>query len=206
MRNYRFALRLLIPAGFVFTVSLLGSVCASTPAHSEGVLNSCHKCVSYQSRITPLTTDLTTSQSLSPLRPMVETVADQIFSNSTTSTTTPTTSPSVSSTPGAPSAPPVSTVASVESTFPNGVTDTVTPLERTEWYRVQNCEEGPGTSEWQTDGGTYAGGLGISRAAWSEYNTYGFPADAAQASPDEQIMVAERIQSDPPDQGSCAAW
>ena len=82
----------------------------------------------------------------------------------------------------------------------------MTPEDRAQWYRVQNCEEGPGTAEWATEGPVYAGGLGISRANWSAYNVYGFPADAGQATPDQQIMVAERIQFNPPDQNGCAAW
>ena len=56
-----------------------------------------------------------------------------------------------------------------------------------EWDRVNVCEEG---GNWHVEGAVYAGGLGMSRANWSRFNTFGFPGDAAQASPLQQIRVA----------------
>ena len=79
----------------------------------------------------------------------------------------------------------------------------MTPAERIEWTRVAVCEEG---GDWQANGPLYSGGLGISRSNWVAYGGLEFAQDGAQATPDQQIMVAERIQQDPPDQGSCAAW
>jgi hypothetical protein len=40
------------------------------------------------------------------------------------------------------------------------------------------------------DGPVYSGGLGFSHANWARFNTFGYPADAADATPDEQIRVA----------------
>lgn len=65
------------------------------------------------------------------------------------------------------------------------------------------CEEG---GNWHAEGALYSGGLGISRVNWVAYGGLEFAPDGAQASPDAQIMVAERIQSYPPDQSGCAAW
>ncbi len=40
------------------------------------------------------------------------------------------------------------------------------------------------------DGSEFSGGLGFTRANWDEFNTFGYPADAADATPLEQIRVA----------------
>jgi hypothetical protein len=87
---------------------------------------------------------------------------------------------------------------------PTVIPDTVTPVERAEWTRVAECET---HQNWTLQGATYSGGLGISNVNWSTYSYgTGFPADAGYATVDEQIMVAERIQFDPPDQYGCAGW
>jgi hypothetical protein len=65
--------------------------------------------------------------------------------------------------------------------------DTVTPEQRAAWDRVNMCEEG---GAWNVDGPVYSGGLGFSHANWDQFNTFGFPADAADATPDQQIQVA----------------
>ena len=65
------------------------------------------------------------------------------------------------------------------------------------------CEEG---GNWQADGSRFSGGLGITRANWAGYGGLQYAPEAAEATPDEQIMVAERIQSSPPDQGGCSSW
>ncbi len=72
------------------------------------------------------------------------------------------------------------------------------------WQRVAQCEEG---GNWHADVGAYSGGLGISSANWIAYGGSRFAARGADASPDEQIVIAERIQQVPPDQdGACRAW
>lgn len=83
------------------------------------------------------------------------------------------------------------------------VVDTVTPYERAAWGRVAMCEEG---GNWQADGPRFSGGLGITRANWSIYGGLQYASEAALATPDQQIMVAERIQAYPPDQHGCSSW
>ena len=83
------------------------------------------------------------------------------------------------------------------------VVDTVTPAQRSAWDRVAMCEEG---GNWQADGSRFSGGLGITRSNWSIYGGLQYASSAAQATPDQQIMVAQRIQYSPPDQYGCASW
>jgi Transglycosylase-like domain len=86
---------------------------------------------------------------------------------------------------------------------PSGPVDTVTPLERAEWQRVAMCEEG---GDWSAGGGRFSGGLGITRSNWVAYGGLEFAPEGAMATEDQQIMVAERIQFDPPDQSGCRGW
>jgi hypothetical protein len=79
----------------------------------------------------------------------------------------------------------------------------VTPEERAEWDRVNVCEEG---GNWHVEGAVYSGGLGISNENWIAYGGRQFSSSAAFATPDEQIVVAMRIQSYAPDQGGCSDW
>jgi len=65
--------------------------------------------------------------------------------------------------------------------------DGVTPSQIAAWDKVNICEEG---GVWDVDGPVYSGGLGFSHANWARFNTFGYPADAADATPDEQIRVA----------------
>ena len=77
-----------------------------------------------------------------------------------------------------------STVASRASSAP---ADGITAVQQAAWSRVNLCEEG---GDWSVNGPVYSGGLGFSHANWDRFNTFGFPADAADATPDEQIRVA----------------
>ncbi len=86
---------------------------------------------------------------------------------------------------------------------PTGPADTVTPDQRAAWERVAMCEEG---GDWSADGGRFSGGLGISRANWIAYGGGEFAPEGAMATEDQQIMVAERIQSTAPDQDGCRGW
>ena len=81
--------------------------------------------------------------------------------------------------------------------------DTVTPYQREAWQQVADCEEG---GDWSFNGPIFDGGLGISRANWIAYGGEQFAPEAALAGEDQQIMVAERIQADPPDQDGCRGW
>ena len=90
-----------------------------------------------------------------------------------------------------------------------GVTDDgITAFQRAAWDRVNMCEEG---GNWNVDGLVYSGGLGFSHTNWDEFNTFGYPTDAADATPDQQIRVAvafaTRYWGNPnaaPDQNGCS--
>jgi len=84
-----------------------------------------------------------------------------------------------------------------------GPVDTVTPYERSAWDRVAMCEEG---GDWHADNSRFSGGLGITRSNWDEYGGLQYASEGALATPDQQIMVAERIQSGAPDQDGCRGW
>ena len=93
-------------------------------------------------------------------------------------------------------------VAGVKEVAPV-IIDTVTPAERAAWQRVAICEEG---GNWQADGPRFSGGLGITRSNWAIYGGLRYAPRGALATPDEQIMVAQRIQSNAPDQHGCHGW
>jgi hypothetical protein len=101
-----------------------------------------------------------------------------------------------------------STVFSPASASVNVGADGVTDFQRQAWFRVNLCEEG---GLWNVDGPVYSGGLGFSHANWAQFNTFGYPADAAQATPEQQIRVAVafavRYWGNPnvaPDQHGCS--
>ncbi len=78
------------------------------------------------------------------------------------------------------------------------------------WEHVNMCEEG---GDWHVDGSEFAGGLGFTRSNWARFNTFGFAANAADATPLQQIRVAvafaEAYWGSPdaaPDQGGCAGY
>lgn len=82
--------------------------------------------------------------------------------------------------------------------------DGVTDAERAAWERTSICEEG---GNWQANGPVYSGGLGVSRTNWDAYGGRQFAPDGAMATEDEQIIVAERIQPNAPDQSGCnGSW
>jgi hypothetical protein len=75
------------------------------------------------------------------------------------------------------------------------------------WERVNMCEEG---GNWNVNGAVFAGGLGMSRANWNQFNSFGFPSNAAYASPLQQIRVAVAFATyyygnpnSAPDQNGC---
>ena len=79
----------------------------------------------------------------------------------------------------------------------------VTPAEFAAWSRVSMCEEG---GNWHVWGPRFSGGLGITNTNWYLSGGTQFAPNAALATPDEQIVVAMRIQPHAPDQNGCAAW
>ena len=101
-----------------------------------------------------------------------------------------------------------STVASPPGGPEGPLVDGITPYQQAAWTRVNLCEEG---GDWYVNGPVYSGGLGFSHANWDQFNTFGFPADAADATPDQQIRVAvafaTRYWGNPnaaPDQNGCS--
>ena len=86
---------------------------------------------------------------------------------------------------------------------PAAPADTVTAGQRAAWERVALCEEG---GNWSADGGRFSGGLGITRANWTAYGGGAFAPEGAMATEDQQIMVAERIEPNAPDQYGCHGW
>jgi Transglycosylase-like domain len=72
----------------------------------------------------------------------------------------------------------------------------VSPKEFAAWSKVNICEE---SGKWHTD----YGGLGIMPENWKYYGGEFFSPTVATATPKEQIVVAMRIQENPPDQNGC---
>jgi len=86
----------------------------------------------------------------------------------------------------------------------------LTPAQVAAWEQVNLCEEG---GQWNVEAGEFGGGLGFTRANWAQFNTFGFPADAADATPMQQIRVAVAFATaywgNPdaaPDQDGCAGY
>jgi len=75
----------------------------------------------------------------------------------------------------------------------------VTCAQFAAWTRVANCEE-PGGWATYAEGPEFYGSLGIDVQNWA---TYGSAFNETNATPDEQIVVAEAIESNPPDQDGC---
>jgi hypothetical protein len=80
----------------------------------------------------------------------------------------------------------------------------VTALQMLQWTRVAICEEG---GNWHVIGSKYSGGLGITNVNWIAYGGLRFASNAGLATPQEQVFIAIRIQSTPPDQNGCTgSW
>ena len=100
-----------------------------------------------------------------------------------------------------------STVYSPPPLFFFPAIDLVTPFQMSAWERVNMCEE---SGNWNVDGPLFSGGLGFTHANWNQFNTFGFPSDAADATPEQQVRVAVAFASyywgNPnaaPDQNGC---
>ena len=111
-------------------------------------------------------------------------------------------------------------VATVPTTLPAPTTTTVAPplvppplvppSVVVKWQKVAWCET---HANWHHNGSRYDGGLGIMPHNWIAFGGQQFAPAAHLAAPEEQIVVAIRIQvhggagSYVPDQnGTCAAW
>ncbi len=110
--------------------------------------------------------------------------------------------------PSPPLTPPSGGTSSISTTTPpNPPSPIISSYQIAEWEHVNECEEG---GNWAVDGAIYSGGLGFSHANWDQFNTFGYPSDAAYATPEQQITVAVAFATyyyhNPdwaPDQGGC---
>jgi hypothetical protein len=63
------------------------------------------------------------------------------------------------------------------------------------WWRIAICESGDNPPNWQHDGGSFEGGLGFYTGSWLQFRLPGYPYSAADATPWQQVQVAERIRA-----------
>ena len=74
------------------------------------------------------------------------------------------------------------------------------------WEKVAVCETG---YNWNSRGSWYSGGLGITNHNWIEYGGGQFADNAADATPEEQVYIARKIEQGAglgdyvPDQWGC---
>jgi len=76
----------------------------------------------------------------------------------------------------------------------------VTPFVYAEWKKVNICEQG---GNWHVEGDFSDGGLGITNVNWRDNGGLKYASNGGLATPDEQILVAEKIDPNPPDQNAC---
>jgi hypothetical protein len=81
----------------------------------------------------------------------------------------------------------------------------VTPDQQRAWNKVAWCET---HGDWDMHGAIFSGALGISNVVWNEYGGTEFAPHAGLATPQEQMVVAIRINGAyVPDQHGCeGAW
>ena len=73
-----------------------------------------------------------------------------------------------------------------------------------DWTETAQCETG---QDWSMVGPVYSGGLGMLNTNWVAYGGLQFASNAGYATPIEQVIVARRIQTNPPDVGECnGSW
>jgi hypothetical protein len=64
-------------------------------------------------------------------------------------------------------------------------------VKRQVWDAIAQCETG---GNWTSPGAKYQGGLGIYYKNWKTFGGLKFAPTAGQATPEQQIVVAERIR------------
>lgn len=75
---------------------------------------------------------------------------------------------------------------------------------RADWERVARCETG---GNWHAKGSRFSGGLGFANTTWNAYGGREYAANAGDATPDQQMIVAGRIMNPSRlDIGRCAGW
>ena len=85
-----------------------------------------------------------------------------------------------------------------------------------QWETVAHCEQGShtiGDSSWSVIGSTWSGGLSISNHNWLAYGGTEYASNPGLATPEEQVLIAQRIQTAggydgyvPDQNGRCANW
>jgi Transglycosylase-like domain len=68
------------------------------------------------------------------------------------------------------------------------------------WDNTAQCETG---GNWSMQGSTFSGGLGFANSTWDAYGGQAFAPNAGLATREQQITIAEKIQSTP---GGCHGW
>ena len=82
----------------------------------------------------------------------------------------------------------------------------INPIIENQWKLVAQCETG---GNWKARGPVFSGGIGIRNINWKYYGGTAFAQNAADASPQEQILIAQKIEGNGyiPDQyGVCSSW
>lgn len=90
--------------------------------------------------------------------------------------------------------------------IPTTTTTLVSASKMNEWASVAWCET---HGNWKHQGSRYEGGLGIMPINWIYYGGEEFAPHAWQATPEQQVVVAMRIQDGlptPDRNGECHAW
>lgn len=98
---------------------------------------------------------------------------------------------------------PTSTASTTLSPIVEGDDDPAAIDGRTwTWDQLADCESGswgankvphPGTANWAAVRAIYQGGLQFAAGTWDHYKEPGFPADAQDASREQQIVAAEKV-------------
>lgn len=72
------------------------------------------------------------------------------------------------------------------------------------WFRLADCESGewdrsgrpiPGTARWHIADSVHEGGLQFAVSTWDGFKPDGYPGGAHEATPEQQIVVAERVKA-----------
>lgn len=82
----------------------------------------------------------------------------------------------------------------------------VSPALMAAWTRVAQCET---HQQWHRFGPWHDGGLGMLRASWVHYGGLQFSPWPHQATPEQQVLIATRINAGyaiPDQDGQCRAW
>lgn len=102
------------------------------------------------------------------------------------------------------------TTSTTSTTVPVAPAPLVAPEIMAKWNKVAWCEQ---HGNWHFNGATFDGGLGIARYNWDKFRPDDFPLAAHLATPEQQVVVAQRIQAYggyegyvPDQDGSCRGW